>query len=209
MGKQVTVYSQEGAKVGQVELSAAVFGFEPNEAVVHQYVVNYLANQRQGNSSSKGRAEVAGGGAKPWRQKGTGRARAGTIRSPLWRTGGITHGPKPRSYYSRFPKKLKKIAIRSVLSDKAQNDRIIALDKVTFDEIKTKAFVSMLDKLKVKGQKLLFVVEGKNENVARSAKNLTNVKYTEASLVNAYEALNADRLIFTKAALAKVEEMFA
>lgn len=209
MSKQVTVYSQDGAEVGKVKLSAEVFGVEPNKAVVHQYVVNYLANQRQGNSSTKGRAQVAGGGAKPWRQKGTGRARAGTIRSPLWRTGGITHGPKPRSYYARFPKRLKKIAIKSVLSDKAQNDRIIALDKVTFDEIKTKAFVGMLDKLKVKGQKLLFVVEGKNENAARSARNLTNVKYTEASLVNAYEALKADKLIFTKAALAKVEEMFA
>ena len=209
MSKQVTVYSQDGAELGKVSLSEAVFGVEPNKAVVHQYVVNYLANQRQGNSSTKGRAQVAGGGAKPWRQKGTGRARAGTIRSPLWRSGGITHGPKPRSYYSRFPKRLKKVAIRSVLSDKAQNNRIIALDKVSFDEIKTSAFVGMLDKLKVKGQKLLFVVEGKNDNAARSARNLTDVKYTEASLVNAYEALKADKLIFTKAALAKVEEMFA
>jgi len=205
----VPMFNQDGSEVGQVELKPEVFGVKPNKAVVHQYVVNYLANQRQGNSSSKGRAEVSGGGAKPWRQKGTGRARVGTIRSPLWRTGGIVHGPKPRSYYSRFPKRLKQIATVSALSDRAAHKRVVVLDKVNFDEVKTKSFVAMIDKLNLSGKKILFLEEGKNENVALSARNIPGVTFMRASLLNCYETLKADHIIFTRAGLQKAEEVFS
>ncbi len=206
---KVTVYNQGGSEVGQVDLNAEVFGATPNAGVVHQYVVNYLANQRQGNSSSKGRAEVSGGGAKPWRQKGTGRARVGTIRSPLWRTGGITHGPKPRSYYARFPKRLKRIATVSALSDRAANNRVMVLDKMEFAEIKTKSFVTMIDKLNLNGKKVLFLIEGANNNAALSSRNLQGVKFMRASLLNCYEALKADYLVFTSDGLKKAEEVFS
>lgn len=203
------VYSQDGGEVGTVELNPDVFGIDPNKAVVHQYVVNYLANQRQGNSSSKGRSDVEGGGAKPWRQKGTGRARAGTSRSPLWRSGGITFGPKPRSYYSRFPRKMKRLAIKSVLSDRAQCDRITVLDKITLDAIKTQDFVSIMANLKLAGKKLLVLEHGQNDNVKKSVRNIPGVVYCEAGLLNAYDVLNSDQIVITKAGLSRVEEVFA
>jgi large subunit ribosomal protein L4 len=205
----VKVYNQDGQEVGSVQLKPEVFGVEPNEAVVHQYVVNYQARQRQGNASTKVRREVRGGGRKPWRQKGTGRARAGTIRSPLWRGGGTVFGPKPREYGYKMPKKMKRLALRSIFSDKARSERIKVLDKLQFEEIKTKAVVNVLARLNLEGRKCLLLDEGRNENLLISCRNLTGVKYCRAALANGYDMLDADYLVFTRAGLEKVEEVFA
>ena len=205
----VKVYNQDGQEVGSVQLKSEIFGVEPNEAVVHQYVVNYLARQRQGNASTKVRREVRGGGRKPWRQKGTGRARAGTIRSPLWRGGGTVFGPKPREYGCKMPKKMKRLALRSIFSDKARSERIKILDKLQFEEIKTKAVVNVLAKLDLDGRKCLLLDEGKNENLFISCRNLARVKYCRASLANGYDMLDADFLVITRAGLEEVEEVFA
>ena len=203
------LYNQNGDEVGAVDLNPEIFGIEPNEAVVHQYVVNYLANQRQGTSSTKGRSDVSGGGSKPWRQKGTGRARVGTIRSPLWRGGGIVHGPKARSFKSKFPKQMKRLALKSALSDRAKHDRIIAMEKIEFPEPKTKDFAAMMDKLNLSGDKsVLFLEEGFNKTAALSSRNLPNVSFKAASLVNAYDVLKADRVVITKEGLNRVEEVF-
>jgi len=204
----VNVYNQEGEQVGSVELKPEVFGVEPNEAVVHQYMVNYLARQREGNASTRTRCEVRGGGRKPWRQKGTGRARAGTIRSPLWRGGGTTFGPQPRSYGSRMPRQMKRLAIRSVLSEKAKAERIKVLDRIELSEIKTKAVHGVMSKLDLENKKCLVLDEGSNGNLLLSCRNLPKVKYCRATLTNGYDILNADWLVFTKAGLEKVEEVF-
>ena len=208
----VKVYNQDGAEVGSIDLKAEVFEIEPNEAVVHQYVVNYLARQRQGNSSTKTRRDVRGGGKKPWRQKGTGRARSGTIRSPLWRGGGTVFGPSPRLYGNAFPRKMKKLAIKSVLSDKARSERIKVIDQIELPEYKTKAVASMLVKLDVADKKCLIVDEGlngRNDTLVGSCRNLQNVTYSRATLVNGYEVLDAEWLILTKAGLEKVQEVFS
>lgn len=204
----VKVYSQDGRETGTVELNPEVFAIEPKEAVVHQYIVNYLARQRQGNASTKTRKDVRGGGRKPWRQKGTGRARAGTIRSPLWRGGGTVFGPSPREYGSNFPRKMKRLALRSVFSDKALKDRIKVIDQIKFDEIKTKSAVTLLSNLDLQDKKCLLLDEGVNLNLALSLQNLQKVKYCRASLANGYDILNADYLLFTRAGLEKVEEVF-
>ncbi|MFH1687877.1 MAG: 50S ribosomal protein L4 [bacterium] len=204
----VKVYNQEGVEVGTTELNVSVFGIEPNEAVVHQYVVNYLANQRQGNAATKTRREVSGGGRKPWRQKGTGRARAGTSRSPLWRGGGTVFGPHPRSYGGVMPKKMRRLAIRSVLSDKAGAERIRVLDQIKLDHIKTKVMAGVIDKLKLSGKKCLILDEGQNENLVMSCRNMPRIKYCRASLANGYDLLNADCLILTQAGLSKVQEVY-
>ena len=204
----VKVYNQDGAEVGTVELNPSVFGVEPNEALVHQYVVNYRARQRQGNAHTKTRSDIRGGGKKPWRQKGTGRARAGTSRSPLWRGGGTVFGPKTRLYGYEMPKKMKKVAIRSVFSDKATAERIKVLDQISFDAIKTKSVVSMLGKLDLNGKKCLILDEGRNDNCALSCRNLQEVKYSRAALANGYDLLHADYLLVTKAGLEKVVEVF-
>lgn len=209
MAMNVKVYNQEGAEVGTVELNAAVFGIEPNEAVVHQYIVNHLARKRQGTADTKGRAEISGGGKKPWRQKGTGRARAGTIRSPLWRGGGTVFGPEPRIYGVNFPKKMKRLAIQSVFSSKAKEDRIRVIDSLGLAEIKTKQVASILGKLDLKGKKYLILDEGQNEKLTLSCRNLPNVVYRRAALANGYELLHADHVILTKAGLEKVHEVFA
>ncbi len=208
----VKVYNQDGAEVGSVELKSEVFGIEPNEAVVHQYIVNYLARQRQGNAATKTRRDVRGGGRKPWRQKGTGRARAGTIRSPLWRGGGTVFGPSPRLYGTKFPRQMKRLALRSVLSDKARSERIKVVDQISLDEYRTKAIAGMLTRLDVGGKKCLILDEtqgGSNEKLLASCSNLPNVTYSRAALVNGYELLDADWVIFTKSGLEKVEEVFA
>lgn len=202
------VYNQDGAEVGSVDLKDEVFGHEPNEAVVHQYVVNYLARQRQGTVNTKTRRDVRGGGRKPWRQKGTGRARAGTTRSPLWRGGGTVFGPHPRSYGSDFPKKMKKVALRSVFSDKAKAERIRVIDQISLDEIKTKAVVGMLGKFDLAGKKCIILDEGRNDKLSLSCRNLQEVLYTRASLANGYDLLNADYVIMTRAGLDKVQEVF-
>ncbi len=205
----VKVHNQEGVEVGTVELKAEIFEIEPNEAVVHQYVVNYLARQRQGTASTKTRKEISGGGKKPWRQKGTGRARAGTIRSPLWRGGGTVFGPSPRTYGSAFPKQMKRLAIKSVFSDKAKSDRIRVLDQITLGEAKTKHMAAIIGKLNLDGKKCLILDEGKNLTVTLSCRNLQKVTYGRAALANGYELLNADYIVFTKAGLDKAQEVFA
>ena len=203
----IKVYGQDGSEVGSVELKDEVFGIEPNEAVVHQYIVNYLARQRQGNAHTKTRTDVRGGGRKPWRQKGTGRARAGTIRSPLWRGGGTVFGPKKREYGSNFPRRMKRLAIRSVFSDKARAERIKVVDKIALEEIKTRAVVGVLTNLDLSDKKCLILDEGKNENLTLSCRNLPNVTYSRAALANGYDVMNADYVLFTKAGLEKVQEV--
>jgi len=205
---EVKVYNQEGAEVGKVELKDAVFGVEPNEALVHQYITNYLARQRQGNAKTKERSEVRGGGRKPWRQKGTGRARAGTIRSPLWPGGGTVFGPKPKLYGNDMPKKMKRLAIRSVFSAKAKSDSIKILDEIKLNEIKTKAILGILAKLDVDNKKCLILDEGRNEYFILSCRNLKKVRYARAVLANGYDLLNADYILITKAGLEKVHEVF-
>jgi len=206
---EVKVYNKEGSEVGTVTLSESIFGVQPNPVLVHQYIVNYLANQRQGTGSAKGRSEVSGGGVKPWRQKGTGRARAGSTRSPLWRKGGIIFGPTPRQYYSKFPRKMKRAALLSALSDKAQSARLTIVDDLSLAEIKTKALVSILDKLGLVERKCLILDEGENQNLTMSIRNLKKIEYSRAILANAYEIVNAEVLIITKAGLSKIEEVFA
>ena len=206
---KVKVYNEDGAEVGSVELKPEIFEVEPNEAVVHQYVVNYLARQRQGTADTKGRAEVSGGGKKPWRQKGTGRARAGTTRSPLWRGGGTVFGPEPRDYGSKFPKQMKRLAIKSVLSSKAKSDKIRVIDQIKFDAPKTKNVAGMLGKLEISGRKCLILDEGRNDKLTLSCRNLQKVTYGRAALANGYELLNADVIVLTKAGLEKMHEVFA
>lgn len=205
----VKVYNQQGAEVGEVELKAEVFGIEPNEGVVHQYVVNYLARQRQGNASTKTRSDVSGGGAKPYRQKGTGRARMGTWRTPLRRGGGTVFGPHPRDYGSKFPKQMKRLALKSVFSDKAKAERIKVIDKIELAETKTRAVVDILAKLALEGRKCLILVEGRDDKLALSCRNIPGVELRRASLANGYELLNADYVLFTRAGLDKAGEVFA
>jgi len=206
---EVKIYNKEGAETGMIALSDAIFGQEPNPVLVHQYIVNYLANQRQGTSSSKGRTDVAGGGAKPWRQKGTGRARAGTRSSPLWKGGGITFGPEPRCFYKKFPRKMKRRALLSAFSDKARSERVMVLDDLALEGIKTRKVADILDKLGMQKKKCLILDEGVNQNLHMSVRNMDRVVYSRAPLANAYDVINADVLLVTKAGLAKIEEVFA
>jgi large subunit ribosomal protein L4 len=205
----VKVYNQEGAEVGSVDLNSKVFGIEPNEAVVHQYVTNYLARQRQGKASTKTRSGVAGGGKKPGRQKGTGHARSGTASSPIWRGGGIVFGPHPRQYGSKLPRKMKRLALQSVFSDKAKSEKIRVVEAIQLSEIKTREVVTMLSKLELAGKKCIILDEGKNENLALSCRNIPGVRYSRASLANGYELLDAEYLLLTKPGLEKVEEVFS
>lgn len=203
------VYNLDGVEIGTVELKPEIFEIEPNEAVVHQYVVNYLAMQRQGNAATRTRSDVSGGGRKPWRQKGTGRARAGTSRSPLWHGGGTVFGPHPRWYGSRFPRKMKRLALKSVLSDKARSEKIKVLENFDLAEIKTKAVLNVLTKLELDGKKCLILDEGRNEKLLLSCRNLKKVSYIRANLASGYEMLNADYILFTRAGLDKVQEVMA
>ena len=181
---KVDVYNMQGKKVSDVELSEAVFGIEPNENIVHSALVNYLANQRQGTQSTKTRAEVSGGGKKPWRQKGTGRARQGSIRAPQWIKGGIALGPKPRSYSYRINKKEKQLAIRSLLSAKVLDNELTVVDKLEVEEAKTKVMAKALTDLKVEG-KALIILADRNDNVLRSSRNIEGVKTIELNTINA------------------------
>ena len=198
----------EGKKVSDVELNDNVFGIEPNEAIVHSVLVNYLANQRQGTQSTKTRSEVSGGGRKPWRQKGTGRARQGSIRAPQWVKGGIALGPKPRSYKYTVNKKERRLAIRSVLSSKVLENNLVVLDKAEMKEIKTQAMVKTLENLKVTGKTLILLPE-KNENVQKSARNIKNVKTTLVNTINVYDLLKYNNLVVTLDAVKKLEEVYA
>lgn len=205
---KISVFDQEGQEVDTVDLKPEVFAVEPNEAVVHQYVVNYLARQRQGNASTKTRSEKRGGGRKPWRQKGTGRARAGTIRSPLWRGGGVVFGPHPRKYGSPMPRRMKRLALLSILSDKARRERIKVLDRIEMSETKTRWVAELLSRLELTGQKCIFLDEGRNDHLILSCRNLPKVRYSRAVLASGYDLINADWLVFTKAGLDKVQEVF-
>ncbi len=192
----IDVYNVEGKKVSTVELKEEIFGIEPNEAVVHSVLVNYLANQRQGTQSTKTRSEVSGGGRKPWRQKGTGRARQGSIRAPQWIKGGIALGPKPRSYTYRVNKKEKRLAIKSLLSSKVLENQLVVIDALPFKEIKTKQMVSALANNKVEGKTLVMLPE-KNEAVQKSARNIEGVKTTLVNTINVYDLLKYNKLVLT------------
>jgi large subunit ribosomal protein L4 len=204
----VSVMKIDGSQASMVELPETLFGGEPNETLVHSYVVAYLANQRQGNSSTKSKGYVTGGGAKPWRQKGTGRARAGSIRSPLWPGGGIIFGPTPRSYYHRMPRKQRRQAFLSVLADKAKSDKIRLLEDLGLSDHKTKNMMALLKTLDLDGNKVLFLDEGKNENPYLASRNIPGVAVKRARLANAYDVLNADFLVITMAGLKELEEVY-
>ena len=205
---KIDVYNIEGKKVSDIELADSVFGIEPNEKIVHSVLVNYMANQRQGTSNTKTRAEVAGGGRKPWKQKGTGRARQGSIRAPQWFKGGIALGPKPRDYSYRVNKKERRLAIRSVLSSKVLENNLVVVDAMNFDAIKTKNMVSALNNLKVEG-KTLIVLPEKNETVQKSARNIEGVKTSLVNTINVYDLLKYNKLVLTVDAVKNLEEVYA
>ena len=205
---KIDVYNIEGKKVSDIELADSVFGIEPNEKIVHSVLVNYMANQRQGTSNTKTRAEVAGGGRKPWKQKGTGRARQGSIRAPQWFKGGIALGPKPRDYSYRVNKKERRLAVRSVLSSKVLENNLVVVDAMNFDAIKTKNMVSALNNLKVEG-KTLIVLPEKNENVQKSARNIEGVKTSLVNTINVYDLLKYNKLVLTVDAVKNLEEVYA
>ena len=204
----IKVLNMTGKEVGEVELSDAIFGIEPNEAVVHEVVKNHLANCRQGTQSALTRAEVSGGGKKPWRQKGTGHARQGSTRAPQWTHGGIVFAPKPRSYSYTLNKKVRRLALKSVLSSKAAAGQIIVVDKIEMADIKTKDFQSFLSAVKAEGKSVV-ITPDVNENVVKSARNIPGVATAPAKLINVYDLLNCKNLVVDKEALAVIEEVFA
>ena len=205
---KVDVYDIKGKKVSDIELADAVFGIEPNENIVHAVLVNYLANQRQGTQSTKTRAEVRGGGKKPWRQKGTGRARQGSIRAPQWIKGGIALGPKPRSYKYTVNKKERRLAIKSLLSSKVIEKELTVVDKLELKEIKTKSMVNALSALKVEGKTLIIVPE-RNTNVLMSARNIEGVKTITVNNINVFDLLKYTNLILPVDTVKKLEEVYA
>ena len=205
---KIDVYDIEGKKVNDVELNEDIFGIIPNEELVHSVIVNYLANQRQGTQSTKTRAEVRGGGKKPWRQKGTGRARQGSIRAPHWVGGGIALGPKPRSYSYKLNKKEKRLAIKSCLSSKVIENELTVVDKIELKEIKTKEVANMLHNLKLAGKTLILLPE-KNEVIQKSARNIEGVKTLSVNTINAYDLVNYNNLVITLDTVKKLEEVYA
>lgn len=203
-----SVFDKTGKKVSDIALSDAIFAITPNASAMHLCVVAYLANQRQGTQSTLTRAEVRGGGKKPWRQKGSGRARQGSIRSPQWTHGGIALGPKPREYGKTVNKKVRRLAMKSALSSKVAAEELIVLDSLEMNEIKTKEVVRVLKALET-GKKVLIVLPEKNETVYRSARNIKGVKTTLVSTLNVYDILNCDSLVVLKDAVSKIEEVYA
>ena len=206
---QVAKYDTTGNQVGDIELDDRVFNQKINEDAVHQVVNAQLASIRQGTASTKSRGEVNGGGRKPWRQKGTGRARHGSIRSPLWVGGGIIFGPKPRSYQQKVNKKVKKLALRSILTDKLNHENILVVDDIQFDQPKTKQVMELLASLKLEGKKVIIVIPEKNANLYLSARNIPGVKTLLVEALNAYDLLNNDCIVMTERAVAKVEGVLA
>ena len=204
----IKVLNMSGAEVGTVELSDGIFGIEPNQAVVHEVVKNHLANRRQGTQSALTRAEVSGGGKKPWRQKGTGHARQGSTRAPQWTHGGIVFAPKPRDYSYNVNKKIKRLALKSVLSAKAAEGKIIAVDSIAMDAPKTREFAAFLNAVKAE-DKAYIVMPEVAANVVKSARNIPGIVTTTATILSVYDILNAKTLILDKAALATIEEVFA
>ena len=205
---KIDVYDMKGKKVSDVELAESIFGIEPNEAIVHSVLVNYLANQRQGTQSTKTRAEVRGGGRKPWRQKGTGRARQGSIRAPQWVKGGIALGPKPRSYKYTVNKKERRLAIKSLLSSKVLEKELTVVDKLELAEIKTKTMVKALADLKVEGKTLIVLPEN-NKNVLMSARNIEGVKTITLNNINVFDLLKYNNLVLPLETVKKIEEVYA
>ena len=204
---KVDLLNMEGKKVGTIELADSIFAVEVNETVMHDVVVNYLANQRQGTQSTKTRSEVSGGGKKPWKQKGTGRARQGSIRAPQWIKGGIALGPKPRSYKYTLNKKVKRLALKSALTTKVQENNIIVLDNLSLEEIKTKNMAKVLENIKV--EKALVVLAERDSNVQLSTRNIPNVKAALVNTINTYDLLKYQTLVITKDAVEKIEEVYA
>ncbi|MBE3569020.1 MAG: 50S ribosomal protein L4 [Bacillales bacterium] len=205
---KVALYNQSGTKIGDIELNDSIFGITPNEHVLHEAVVMQRASLRQGTHKVKNRSEVSGGGRKPWRQKGTGRARQGSIRAPQWRGGGTVFGPTPRSYSYKLPKKVRRLAIKSALSSKVNENNIVVLDALNFDAPKTKEFSSVLKNLSVDA-KALVVTDGSNENVVLSARNIPGVTVIDTNGINVMNVLGHDKLIMTKSAVEKIEEVLA
>ena len=205
---KIDVYNIEGKKVNDVELKEDIFGIIPNEELVHSVIVNYLANQRQGTQSTKTRAEVRGGGKKPWRQKGPGRARQGSIRAPHWVGGGIALGPKPRSYSYKLNKKERRLAIKSCLSSKVIENELTVVDKFEFNAIKTKEVAKMLNNLKLEGKTLILLPE-KNEIIQKSARNIKGVKTLSVNTINAYDLVNYKNLVVTLDTVKRLEEVYA
>lgn len=205
---QVQVYNQEGKKTSKLELADSVFGIEPNEYAMHLAVVSYLANQRQGTQSTLTRSEVSGGGAKPWRQKGTGRARQGSTRSPQWTHGGIALGPKPRKYTVNLNKKVKRLAMKSALSSKVAENEMIVVDSLAMDAIKTKEMAGVLSAINA-GKKTLIVLPEKDDVVYRSARNIAGAKVSLVNTLNVYDILNCNTIVVVKDAVSKIEEVYA
>lgn len=204
----VALYKQDGTQNGTVSLNETIFGIEPNNNVVFDAIVMQRASKRQGTHAVKNRSAVRGGGKKPWRQKGTGRARQGSIRSPQWRGGGIVFGPTPRSYAYHLPKKVSRLALKSVLSEKVADEKLLVVDELSFDKPKTKEFAELLGKLNV-STKTLVVLEDGNEKASLSARNLENVKVVSADGINTLDVADHDKVVITKAALSRVEEVLA
>ncbi|MBR2411292.1 MAG: 50S ribosomal protein L4 [Clostridia bacterium] len=205
---KIDVLNMAGAKVSEIELCESIFAIEPNTSAMHIAVVNYLANQRQGTQSTLTRSEVSGGGKKPWRQKGTGRARQGSTRAPQWYHGGIAHGPKPRSYRFEINKKVKRLALKSALSSKVAASEMIVLEDLTLAAIKTKEVVNVLAAVKA-AKKTLIVLPEKNDVIYRSARNIEGVNVTFVNTLNVYDILNCDSIVVLKDAVAKIEEVYA
>ena len=204
----LAVLDMEGKKVGTIDLADSIFGIEPNKAVMHQMVVNYLAAQRQGTQSAITRAEVSGGGKKPWRQKGTGRARQGSTRSPQWTHGGIVFAPKPRDYRFTVNKKVRRLAMKSAFSSKAMENEIIVVDSISLNEYKTKTIVAMLKAIEA-DKKTLIVLPEVDSKVIKSANNIPGVKTAQVNTLNVYDILNANKLVIVKDAVSKIEEVYA
>lgn len=205
---KVALYNVSGQQVGDIDLNDSIFGIEVNEHVLYEVVKNQLANKRQGTQSAKTRSEVRGGGRKPWRQKGTGRARHGSIRSPIWTGGGVTFAPKPRDYSYKLPKKVKRLGMQSALSAKVLDNNVIVLDELKLEQPKTKDMVSILKNIK-SGKKALIVMADKDENILKSANNIPGVETALVNTLNVYDILNHDSFIITKEAVKKVEEVYA
>ena len=204
----IAVVDMTGKKVGTIDLSDAIFGIAPNAVVMHAAVVNYLANQRQGTQSTLTRTEVSGGGKKPWRQKGTGHARQGSTRAPQWRHGGIVHAPKPRDYSYSLNKKVRKLALKSALSDKVLGGNLIVLDEFKMDEYKTKTAAACLNAIGA-GKKTLVVLDSNNPFAVKSIANIAGAKAAQVNTINTYDIINADTLVVVKGAVAKIEEVYA
>lgn len=205
---KVALLNVSGEKIGDIELNDSIFGVKINESVLHDAVKNYLANQRQGTQSAKTRAEVRGGGRKPWRQKGTGRARQGSIRAPHWVGGGVSFAPKPRDYRYELPRKVKRLALKSALSSKIITENIIVLDELNMTMPKTKDMLNILKNLSI-GKKALIVMGEKNENIIKSANNIPGITTTLVNTLNVYDILNHEKFIVTKEAVHKIEEVYA